>query len=350
MTFMTCCGIRIFASFPTFLLIVLLAGCGKGDLPRTLPDAAEPKEGEEPSADIAAAWLAAGSHYGGMRLGDYGDMLHLPYSPPGEPNRGPGPKAHELPSFYFREPPRGQRLAGLPAVEVPFALAIWKAKGADLKGLAKFERLRMLSLGDSEVTDADLKEVAGLARLRSFEMQSKEVTDAGLRHIAKLQGLTSVYLGGCSKITDAGLKNLAGLTELKSLNLGGTGVTDAGLKHLKTFERLQLLDLSSTKVTDAGLKHLAALKQLRSLYLSRDRVKGIGLKDLSGLDKLETLDLFETPLTDEGLKHLTDMKQLKLLQVNLTQVTREGVAQLQKSLPKLEIKSPFSRRRTTMKE
>jgi Leucine Rich repeat len=341
MTPMTRCGIRFFASLPALLLVVLLAGCGNGGPPQTLTDAAGPKEGEEPSAGVAAAWLAAGSNYGGMRLGDRGEMLHMPYSPPGAADRGPGPRENELPSFHFREPPRGQLLASLPTAEVPFALAIEKAKDADLKGLAKLKSLRMFGLWQSAVTDAGLKEVAGLARLRSFEVRSKEVTDAGLRHLARLEGLTSIALGDCPKITDAGLKDLAGLTQLESLSLRGTGVTDEGLKQLKTFERLRLLDLSATKVTDAGLKHLAALKQLRSLYLSHDGVKGPGLKDLAGLDKLETLYLFDTPLTDEGLRHLAGMKQLKLLHLNLTQVTREGVAQLQKSLPKLEIKTPW---------
>src|SRR5262245_28105422 len=110
-------GIRFFASLPAVLLVALLAGCGKGGPPPALPEASEPKEGEEPSASVAAAWLAADSGYGGMRLGDRGEILHLPYNPPGDADRGPDRlKEYELPSFHFREPPRGPRLADLPAV------------------------------------------------------------------------------------------------------------------------------------------------------------------------------------------------------------------------------------------
>src|SRR3954449_11111166 len=90
-------GIYFSASLPFLLLLVaLLGGCGgKGAIPQPLPDAAEPKEGEEPAADVAAAWLAAGSNYGGMKLRGSSDpyeggrLYHMPYGSPGKAGRGP---------------------------------------------------------------------------------------------------------------------------------------------------------------------------------------------------------------------------------------------------------------------
>ena len=70
-----------------------------------------------------------------------------------------------------------------------------------------------------------------------------------------------------------------------------------------------------THLTGAGLKELAKLNQLRHLWLGR------------------------TKITDVGLKEVAKMKQLKELDLtNAKTVTKEGVAELQKALPKCNIK------------
>ncbi|MEK6239056.1 MAG: hypothetical protein N2C14_30440 [Planctomycetales bacterium] len=52
---------------------------------------------------------------------------------------------------------------------------------------------------------------------------------------------------------------------------------------------------------------------------------------------LKELDLDETGITDAGLTHLKGLKNLRKLGIRRTQVTSEGVADLQKALPTCEI-------------
>ena len=71
-------------------------------------------------------------------------------------------------------------------------------------------------------------------------------------------------------------------------------------------------------ITDAGLKEVAKLQQLKVLSLS-------GAKHV----------------TDTGLKEVAKLKQLDVLSLGNTQVTKAGVAELQKALPKCKISHDF---------
>jgi internalin A len=132
----------------------------------------------------------------------------------------------------------------------------------------------------------------------------------------------------------------AGYAHLQSLNLHDTKVTDAGLKELAGMKNLRKLNLSGcrsddrAKVTDAGLKELAGHKNLQWLDLSYTQVTDAGLKELAGLKSLKELDLRVTKVTDAGLKELVALKNLQRLYIFATEATREGVAALQKELPK----------------
>ena len=108
-----------------------------------------------------------------------------------------------------------------------------------------------------------------------------------------LEKVTRLILNGTKKVTDAGLKGVAKLTQLKGLYLEGTDITDAGLKEVAKLKQLNFLALNLTQITDAGLKEAAKLKQLRF----------VNLED--------------------------------------TKVTEPGVAQLQKALPKCNIRHDF---------
>ena len=78
-----------------------------------------------------------------------------------------------------------------------------------------------------ELTEADLEKVTVL------NLDFTQITDMGLKEVAaKLQQLESIGLTR-TKITDAGLKELAKLQKLEWLYLVGTRVTDAGVAELK---------------------------------------------------------------------------------------------------------------------
>jgi hypothetical protein len=55
------------------------------------------------------------------------------------------------------------------------------------------------------------------------------------------------------------------------------------------------------------------------------------------LTNLDKLDLGHTDVSDAGLEHLHDLTNLKELDLTGTKVTAEGVAALQKALPKCKI-------------
>ena len=66
-----------------------------------------------------------------------------------------------------------------------------------------------------------------------------------------------------------------------------------------------------------------------------------GLKELADLKNLTTLNLAGTQVTDAGLKELTGLKNLSELDLSgVAKVTRDGVAELRKALPKCEIIGP----------
>ena len=54
-------------------------------------------------------------------------------------------------------------------------------------------------------------------------------------------------------------------------------------------------------------------------------------------ERVRQLDLSNTQITDAGLKEVAKMKQLIVLILDDTKVTKAGVAQLQKALPKCKI-------------
>ena len=57
----------------------------------------------------------------------------------------------------------------------------------------------------------------------------------------------------------------------------------------------------------------------------------------TGFEGVRQLDLSNTQITDAGLKEVAKMKQLIVLILDDTKVTKAGVAQLQKALPKCKI-------------
>ena len=62
---------------------------------------------------------------------------------------------------------------------------------------------------------------------------------------------------------------------------------------------------------------------------------------LESLPKISYLFLFETEITDTGLMHLSGLQQLRSIDLRGTRVTPEGVARLQKLLPKCRLVTSF---------
>ena len=85
---------------------------------------------------------------------------------------------------------------------------------------------KSLKKPEGKLTKADVEKVNVLG------LKGTQITDAGLKEVAKLQQLNKLDLSIC-RITDAGLKEVAKLKQLKVLGLVDNKITKAGVAQLK---------------------------------------------------------------------------------------------------------------------
>ena len=91
--------------------------------------------------------------------------------------------------------------------------------------------------------------------------------------------------------------------------------------------------VSGSQVTDASLECISDLPQLRSLYICSQSFSFSG----NSYRLREAEENSRTKVTNAGLKHLTGLSHLELLALIDTQVTDEGVKELQQALPNCKI-------------
>lgn len=93
------------------------------------------------------------------------------------------------------------------------------------------ERIAVLDLARTKITDAALEHIARMPRLARLDLRQTKVTDAGVAQLAGLQNLTSINLFGC-EVSDQALTALANIKSLKEIYLFETKATDAGVSKL----------------------------------------------------------------------------------------------------------------------
>ena len=247
----------------------------------------------------------------------------------------------------------------------------WNQNIADagIGHLTQCESLRMLDIGNSQVTDQGLADLAKIQSLEYLALPSGRrtpaglehpITDKGLVHLAQLHRLRHLSVGvvsnGCP-ITDEGVKAIGGLQSLEELSVGGEGISDAGMEHVARLTRLrELMLFGCPKIGDAGLEKLTTLRSLKSLYIHSTDVTVGGLSQLGALPnltdlnahhirrgdstlnltklaKIEKLALFFRPrgpdvFTDADLAGLEGLRHLQWLQVGPRDFTDAGIAYL----------------------
>jgi hypothetical protein len=140
---------------------------------------------------------------------------------------------------------------------------LWPRWLGDLIGVDHLEHIASVNLRS---VDAMLVHVGRLDRLEVLSLDGSLVSDSGLMHLEGLTRLRWLNLRD-TKVGDAGVDHLRRLTELRRLNLRRTSVSDAGLGRLKGLVNLEELDIGETLVTDTGVQELR--KALPKLNLSR---------------------------------------------------------------------------------
>lgn len=148
-------------------------------------------------------------------------------------------------------------LLGLPALEKANLVEIDGLSDEALVFIGKIPGLKLLNLGDGQITTAGLKPLTGLRELESLDLGwTKDVGDEALPLLRPLPRLRVLGLGG-TKITDAGLPTLASFPALKELRLMATGVTDQGLQALEACKGLETVKLGKkTKISPQAIERL----------------------------------------------------------------------------------------------
>lgn len=95
-----------------------------------------------------------------------------------------------------------------------------------------FERICIIYLGGTKITDEEVRRICSLKDLRELFLHSTGITDAALAEIGQLESLRLLHLAN-TRISDQGLEKLRSLTTLQELYLNGTSVTDEGGGRLK---------------------------------------------------------------------------------------------------------------------
>lgn len=123
-------------------------------------------------------------------------------------------------------------LAGNPLLRVDFLKSVSQCDDRAVAELAPIrERIAVLDLARTNITDAALADIARMPRLAQLDLRQTKVTDAGVAQLAGLQNLTSINLFGC-EVADQALTALANIKSLKAIYLFETKVTDAGVSKL----------------------------------------------------------------------------------------------------------------------
>jgi Leucine-rich repeat (LRR) protein len=179
--------------------------------------------------------------------------------------------------------------------------------------IAKFKKLKRLSLFYCNLTNSSLRHLSNLTELEVLNLDSREISDAGLFHLLRLAKLKSLDIFS-GRITDTGCLHIAKIKTLESLELCGGGITDTGCATLATLENLTSLNLSQNDgITNRGAAALAALSKLKTLNLSNTRVNSVALIHFSDLRNLQSLAIYGC----RGMDHPDGNGMLERLQREL---------------------------------
>jgi Leucine-rich repeat (LRR) protein len=213
----------------------------------------------------------------------------------------------------------------------------------NIKGLTGLESLDIGAgcVGPCPLTGDGLVNLQGMTNLRSLSIGFTNITDDKLIFLNKLKTLEKLQLHLNQKITGEGLANLKDLKSLRELVFLSTPINNGALKNIGQFSSLEVLNLEGTNVTDEGLVYLTNLPKLKVLTIIGNNTDA-GLSNLKESKHLEDLIFFSPEITDKGLANLKDIPTLKKLSISTFKVTREGIEDLLKVKPNLEISFSLS--------
>jgi internalin A len=219
----------------------------------------------------------------------------------------------------------------------------------DLKYLADLPHLEVLQIVSAPISDVGLAHVVYPERLREVTLSNTNIANAFLRRLRAAKRLESLWLDN-TRVTDDGLTELYGITSLRRLSLSGTQSGDRGLAVFSKCRRLESLKLG-TKVTNDGFQCFETLERIKGLsgnahisgeafrgfrmpkvdevYLSNSAVSDDNLPPLvQSLRGVRVLNLGECAITDRGLQHLKELGKTQILLLSNTRIQGRELQQL----------------------
>lgn len=145
-----------------------------------------------------------------------------------------------------------------------------------------------LLLNNPRIGDPELQQMSEFTRVRLVDLSDSRVTDAGLVALEKMQRLEVLFLGN-TQITEP--DRLLPLRALKYLRLDFSAVPESNLTCLSRFPELRRVSLAGLKVTEVGTQLLAGCRNLESLNLNGANLGDHGLRPLQTLKSLQYLSL-----------------------------------------------------------
>ena len=198
---------------------------------------------------------------------------------------------------------------------------------------AETDRLEVLDLSGSTPVRNILFFVPAIHGLQDLTLARTGIGDDHLQTLPKLKHLV---LDG-NAIRGPGLEALVKQSELAELSLAGAGLADEDLTKLPKLPKLRRLVLDENPIRGPALSSLKEQPELVDLSLGSPTFTDLFAKDLAELKRLKRLSLVGTSVTDAAITHLESMTNLEQLDLRQTKVTKEGVARLEKALPKCKI-------------
>ncbi|CAJ1942982.1 unnamed protein product [Cylindrotheca closterium] len=187
------------------------------------------------------------------------------------------------------------------------------------------EELNLDSCLVSDWTIAHLAQNDVTPNLVSLDLADTDLSDSGMRHLAKFTKLKRLSLFYCN-VSNSGLHHLAQLTSLESLNLDSRDIGDEGLYHLRHLKNLKALDIFSGRITDSGCALISKIKSLESLELCGGMISDLGCAMLASLENLTSLNLSQNEfITDRGAAALSALRNLTALNLSNTRVTSSAL-------------------------
>ncbi|MCR9291262.1 MAG: hypothetical protein NXI32_01000 [bacterium] len=146
-------------------------------------------------------------------------------------------------------------------VETPAGPSLLEAL-PDLDG-----KLLELLIDQGGPTDSWLMTIAQLSSLEHLRIRESPISDLGLTYLVAGGERLQILNLPQSTLTEQGIRELAKLPQLKQLRIGGRQIDDAAASALSELPNLRSLHLIGPAISADGLAALAASRKLSSLYI-----------------------------------------------------------------------------------